>query len=56
MHMMACEVKYYFGWGIVHYISIFEIPSLQYLYSIVFTYGPNRSFCFGCERRRFFSR
>jgi hypothetical protein len=39
--MMACEVRYYFGWGIVHYISIFEIPSLQYLYSIAFTYGPN---------------
>jgi Tol biopolymer transport system component len=39
--MMACEVRYYFGWGIVHYISIFEIPSMQYLYSIAFTYGPN---------------
>jgi len=38
--MMACEVKYYFGWGIVHYISIFEIPSLQYLYTIQFTYAP----------------
>ncbi len=37
---MACEVKYYFGWGIMHYISIFEIPSLQYLYSIQFAYSP----------------
>jgi Tol biopolymer transport system component len=38
--MMACEVKYYFGWGIVHYISVFEIPSLQYLYTIQFAYAP----------------
>ncbi|HET6489087.1 MAG TPA: hypothetical protein VFG28_04935 [Syntrophales bacterium] len=39
-NMMACEVKYYFGWGIVHYVSIFEIPSLQYLYTIQFAYAP----------------
>ena len=24
---MACEIKYYFGWGIMHYIHIFAVPS-----------------------------
>jgi len=38
---LACEIKYYFGWGIMHYIQIYTVPSLQAAGSIAFTYGPN---------------
>jgi hypothetical protein len=38
---MACEIKYYFGWGIMHYIHIFAVPSMQALNNITFIYGPN---------------
>ena len=38
---MACELKYYFGWGTVHYIQIYTVPSLQPAGSFSFTYGPS---------------
>jgi Tol biopolymer transport system component len=38
---MACEIKYYFGWGTMHYIQIYAVPSLQALNNISFMYGPN---------------
>ena len=38
---MICEIKYYFGWGTMHYIQIYAVPSLQALNNISFMYGPN---------------
>ncbi|HEX7505076.1 MAG TPA: hypothetical protein VF336_07395 [Syntrophales bacterium] len=37
---MACETRIYLGMATVHYIYLFGIPSLQYLYSIQFIYAP----------------
>jgi Tol biopolymer transport system component len=38
---MVCEIKYYFGWGIMHYIHVVAVPSLQAVNNITFIYGPN---------------
>jgi len=38
---MICEIKYYFGWGTMHYIHVFAVPSLQAVNNITFIYGPN---------------
>lgn len=38
---MICEIRYYFGWGTMHYIQIYAVPSLQALNNISFMYGPN---------------
>ena len=38
---MTCEIKYYFGWGTLHTIQIYAVPSMQAAGSITFTYGPN---------------
>lgn len=38
---MACEIKYYFGWGTMHYIQVFAVPSQQAVNNIAFMYGPN---------------
>jgi len=38
---MICEIRYYFGWGTMHYIQIYAVPSLQALNNISFLYGPN---------------
>jgi Tol biopolymer transport system component len=38
---MSCEIKYHFGWGTMHYIQIYAVPSMQAAGSIAFTYGPN---------------
>ncbi len=40
-NMMACEIRIYTGPAQFHYIYIFDIPSMQLLYSILFTYAPN---------------
>jgi Tol biopolymer transport system component len=38
---MTCEIKYYYGWGTMHYVQVYAVPSLQAVGSIGFTYGPN---------------
>ncbi len=38
---MICEIRYYFGWGTMHYIQVYAVPSLQALNNISFMYGPN---------------
>ncbi len=38
---MAYEIKFYFGWGILHYIQIVAVPTLQFVNRIGFQYGPN---------------
>jgi len=38
---MICEIKYYFGWGTMHYVHVFLVPSLQAVNNITFMYGPN---------------
>ncbi|NPV03923.1 MAG: hypothetical protein HPY67_04230 [Syntrophaceae bacterium] len=38
---MACEVKYHFGWGTMHYIQLYTVPSLQAAGSFSFMYGPS---------------
>ncbi len=38
---MTCEIKYYYGWGTMHYVQVFAVPSLQSAGSIGFLYGPN---------------
>jgi len=38
---MACELKYHFGWGTMHYIQLYTVPSLQAAGSFSFMYGPS---------------
>lgn len=38
---MVYEIKFYFGWGIIHYIQILAVPTLQFVNRIGFQYGPN---------------
>lgn len=38
---MACELKSSFGWGTMHYIQIYTVPSLQAAGSFSFMYGPS---------------
>jgi len=38
---MICEIRYYFGWGTMHYIQVYAVPSLQAINNISFMYGPN---------------
>jgi Tol biopolymer transport system component len=39
--LMASEVKIATGAALFHFINIYEIPALRFVYRIGFTYGPN---------------
>jgi Tol biopolymer transport system component len=42
-NLLASEVKIATGPALLHYINIYEIPTLQFMYRFGFAYGPNNT-------------